>query len=142
MQDRAVIEQCVPHAGAMVLLDAISRWDALSIECTAPTPGAGHPLMRDGRVPAIAAVEYAAQAAAVHGALLDGHAAPRAGVLAKLSDCDLMAACIPSAGGRLDVKAELLSRGDAGCLYAFSVTCGRPVVRGRLMVAFAPPAPT
>src|SRR5690606_23706979 len=83
--DRAAIALRVPHAGAMCLLDAVIDWDGRIIECEAIEPGPAHPLAREGRLPAIAAAEYAAQATAVHGALLDGVDAPRPGMLAKLS---------------------------------------------------------
>ena len=138
MLDRAAIERRVPHAGAMCLLDAV----------TAMGRGA-HRLPRRGAralpirwrataiVPAVAASEYAAQATAVHGALLDGQAAPRDGVLAKLSDVELHSARIPFDAGPLAVRAELLGRGAAGCLYGFDVATERqPIASGRLMVAF------
>ncbi len=136
--DRARIEQLVPHAGAMCLLDSVTAWDAQHITCTAAAPSATHPLRRHGAVPALSAVEYAAQAAAVHGALLDPHAAPQPGMLAKLSDVVLHATDIPVDEGPLTVHAELLSRSSSGCLYAFDARCAqRAVVSGRLMVIFS-----
>lgn len=135
--DRARIEQLVPHAGAMCLLDAVMQWDADQINCTSVSPSSSHALARDGRVPAIAAAEYAAQATAVHGALLEDTAGPRAGLLAKLMDVDLHRAEFPSNGAAVNVNAQLLSRLGAGCLYAFEVTQGEPIASGRLIVAFA-----
>jgi predicted hotdog family 3-hydroxylacyl-ACP dehydratase len=139
--DRAGIERRLPHAGAMCLLDAVTQWDAMKIHCVAAAADAMHPLARDGRLPAVAAIECAAQATAVHGALVQAEAAPRAGVLAKLSGVSLHIAYIPLPSGPLDVRAQRLSQGDAGCLYAFEVSsCNRePIASGRLMVAFAPP---
>jgi predicted hotdog family 3-hydroxylacyl-ACP dehydratase len=137
MADRASIERCVPHAGRMVLLDAVVRWDATRIACSAVPPTADHPLARDGAVPSVCAAEYAAQAAAVHGFLIDRPPAPRQGLLAKLTDVDLATAWIPRDRGSVLVKAELLSKTAAGCLYDFEVACDRtPIARGRLMVAF------
>jgi predicted hotdog family 3-hydroxylacyl-ACP dehydratase len=136
MPDRAHIERLVPHAGAMCLLDAVTAWDAAHIACSCAEPGAAHPLARGGRLPAIAACEYAAQATAVHGALLDGVDEPRAGLLAKLTQVELHGAQFPS-GGPLTVRAELLGRLPTGCLYAFEVACAeRPVASGKLIVAF------
>ena len=106
--DRAGIERRVPHAGAMCLLDAVTQWDATHITCVACAPGATHPLARDGAVPAIAAVEYAAQATAVHGALLDTPVSPRGGVLAKLSNVELHAECIRADGGPLSTRAAVM----------------------------------
>ena len=138
MLNRAEIEARVPHAGAMCLLDAVQRWDAMSIDCQAAAPGPEHPLARGNDVPAVAAVEYAAQAAAVHGALLDDAGAPQAGLLVKLADVELPVVTLAEAGGALSVHAELVSRGASACMYRFEVrgpaAC---VARGRLMIAFA-----
>lgn len=140
MPDRARIEQLVPHAGAMCLLDAVTQWDAAQITCTSAAPAAAsHPLARDGTVPAIAATEYAAQATAVHGALLEGAGQPRAGMLAKLMDVELHSASFAPGEGPVTVNATLLSRLGSGCLYAFQVASpGRPIASGRLIVAFGP----
>lgn len=141
--DRTRIEQLVPHAGAMCLLDGVMRWDASSIACSADAPRHGHPLLRGGVLPAVAGCEYAAQAAAVHGALLDAASAPRAGMLAKLMDVELHLTNFARDEGAIRVCATLVSRADAGCIYSFAVAQQEePVVSGRLMVAFASPAST
>ena len=134
--DRAAIEARIPHAGAMSLLDAVVQWDAAHIACTAAAPTALHPLARAGRVPAIACAEYAAQACAVHGSLLDDQPAPAA-LLAKLSDIDLPLDHIPTDAGPLAIRAHLLGRNEAACRYTFEVECvDQPIARGQLMVAF------
>jgi predicted hotdog family 3-hydroxylacyl-ACP dehydratase len=136
--DRIGIERLVPHAGAMCLLERVTDWNDTLILCAAAAPDASHPLARDGALPAVAACEYAAQATAVHGALLDGVDAPRAGMLAKLMGIELHRACFPGTAAGITVRAELLSRMDRGCLYAFAVAAdGEPVAAGRLIVAFA-----
>jgi predicted hotdog family 3-hydroxylacyl-ACP dehydratase len=141
MPDRARIAQLVPHAGAMCLLDAVTEWDAAHIACTSAGPGATHPLARGGRVPAIAGAEYAAQATAIHGALLEDAHEPRAGVLAKLIDVALHEAWFPAGGAKLTVRAEMLGRVADGCMYAFRVdSANEPITSGRLIVAFAPAA--
>ena len=139
MPGRTQIEQLVPHTGAMCLLDAVTAWDATHIDCSSAAPGPAHPLAREGAVPAIAACEYAAQAVAVHGALLDGVQGARDGMLAKLTDVELCLPFFPAEA--VNVRAELLGRLATGCLYAFDVTSiARPVASGRLIVAFATPA--
>ena len=138
--DRATIERLVPQGGAMCLLHEVTNWTPASIVCAADAPGAGHPLARDSRVPAIASCEFAAQAAAIHGALIELSLGPKAGVLAKLMDIELHAQDFPPGSGVV-VRAEMLSRVSAGCLYAFEVSAGeRPVCDGRLMVAFGAPS--
>ncbi|HET6599299.1 MAG TPA: hydroxymyristoyl-ACP dehydratase [Burkholderiaceae bacterium] len=139
MLSRAQIQGRIPHAGSMCLLDSVQRWDATRIVCRAKAPTAAHPLAGAQGVPVVAAVEYAAQAAAVHGALVDDTDSPRAGMLAKLMNVELSIARLEESGGPLTIRAELLSRVDAGCLYSFEVRDPRIcLARGRLMVAFQP----
>jgi predicted hotdog family 3-hydroxylacyl-ACP dehydratase len=139
MLSHAQIQDRIPHAGSMCLLDSVQCWDATRIVCEAAAPTVAHPLAAAQGVPAVAAVEYAAQAAAVHGALLDGIDVPRAGMLAKLMNVELSITGPDEAGGALTIQAELLGRVDAGCLYSFEV-CNERIclARGRLMVAFQP----
>jgi predicted hotdog family 3-hydroxylacyl-ACP dehydratase len=137
MLNREQIQRRVPHSEAMCLLDSVQHWDATTIDCRAAAPTTEHPLARASVVPAIAALEYAAQAAAVHGSLLDASATPRAGLLAKLSDVELAPQAALRPAEALSIHAELLVRAAAGCLYSFEVSQGRGLVaRGRLMVAF------
>jgi len=136
--DRTRIQQLVPHAGSMCLLDAVTEWSDAAIACTSALPGPDHPLARDRRVPAIIATEYAAQATAVHGALLEGSDQPRAGMLATLVDVQLAGAFIPEDGGTLSIRAELLGRSPAGCMYRFEVGTARTLIAsGRLTVVLA-----
>lgn len=137
MLTREQIQARVPHGSQMCLLDTVETWNEAVIVCRAAAPTAGHPLARGPGVPAVAAVEYAAQAAAVHGALLDDAAAPRDGLLAKLADVDLSDVLLDEAGGTLTVTAELLGRVESGCQYRFEVRNERAsIARGRLLVAF------
>jgi predicted hotdog family 3-hydroxylacyl-ACP dehydratase len=137
--DRAGIERLVPHSGAMCLLDEVLEWGAETISCRSEAPASGHPLARARVVPAIAAAEYAAQATAVHGALLASDSRPQAGMLAALIEVQLGAQIIDAGDGALAIRADLLSRSSAGCMYSFSVANGRTrIAWGRLMVALQP----
>lgn len=138
---RTNIERLVPHAGAMCFLDSVTHWDAHSISCIAPAPDENHPLLRCGKVPAIAAAEYAAQATALHGALLDSATTPTVGMLAKLSDVDVYREWFPSDKKMLSVCVTLISRAIGGCLYSFNVHSEhKPIASGRLMVVITPEA--
>lgn len=138
--DRARIEAIVPQSGAMCLLDAVSEWDDLRIACTAVAPGNAHPLARDGVVPAVAACEYGAQAAAIHGSLVDPAASVRAGLLASLVDVQLFAANFPPGADPVIARAHMRSRTADACLYAFEVEAGEcRLAEGQLMVAFTAP---
>ena len=69
--DRLWIEQHIPHKGRMCLLDEVLSWDARHIRCRSATHRtADNPLRAHGRLGAACGIEYAAQAMAVHGALV------------------------------------------------------------------------
>jgi predicted hotdog family 3-hydroxylacyl-ACP dehydratase len=134
---RSDIERMLEHAGDMCLLDSVTAWDTQRIRCSAPAPQAGHPLMREGRLPAIAGAEYAAQAAALHGALLDGVSTSRPGMLANVRDVIFHRTWFPVADESLTVQVNVLSRSDSACMYSFDVASGRETVTsGSLMVVF------
>src|SRR5216110_3634120 len=66
----AEIRTLIPHSGSMCLLDSVTRWDDRSIVCVTNTHrDPANPLRRAGRLSALHAFEYGAQATAVHGGL-------------------------------------------------------------------------
>src|SRR5207247_9692194 len=70
--NKAEIRTLIPHSGLMCLLDEVTQWDDRSIVCITNTHrDPGNPLLREGRLSALHAFEYGAQAAAVHGGLRD-----------------------------------------------------------------------
>ena len=121
----------------MCLLAAVVDWSPDSISCRA----VGHtdpanPLRAEGRLGAATGIEYAAQAMALHGALLAGVAErPRQGYLTSVRGVRLHIARLDGLPGELDVQAERLS-GDANrILYRFSVGhAGDCLVEGRAAV--------
>ena len=135
--NHADIERLLPQKDAMCFLNAVTDWDSENICCCAAPPDAGHPLMRGGKVSAVVAVEYAAQATALHGALLDAATHPKAGMLVKLREVELHRAWFPDSKSPLTVHAKLLSRAAGGCSSSFKVgSTGQPVASGSLLVAF------
>jgi predicted hotdog family 3-hydroxylacyl-ACP dehydratase len=84
--DRAWIESHIPHHGRMCLLDEVVCWDADRITCRSSSHrAADNPLRARGELGIACGIEYAAQAMAVHGALVAGSPAagsPAAGFLA------------------------------------------------------------
>ena len=129
----------VPHAGAMVLLDRVLAWDAQGIECRALSHLApGNPLRRDGRLAACCGIEYGLQAAALHGALMAGGVAQRAGYVAALRDVALHAGRLDDpAYGELAVAARLERQEAFGIVYGFAVhsSTGAPLVSGRASIS-------
>ena len=67
---KAEIRTLIPHSGLMCLLDEVMQWDDRSIVCITNTHrDPANPLLRGGRLSAVHAFEYGAQASAVHGGL-------------------------------------------------------------------------
>jgi len=133
------IAALVPHAGAMVLLGRVEAWDADGILCRAVSHmDAGNPLRRDGQLAACCGIEYALQAAALHGALTAGGVAQRAGHVAALRAVALHVERLDVAGfGELRVAARLERQEGAGIIYMLDVQAadGTPLLSGRAAVA-------
>lgn len=134
-----MIAHLVPHAGAMVLLDRIEAWDADGILCRARSHlDDANPLRRDGRLAAVCGVEYALQAAALHGALLAGGVAQRAGYVAALRSVALHVERLDDpALGDLQIRARLERQEGFGIIYALEVQAadGTPLLSGRATIA-------
>jgi predicted hotdog family 3-hydroxylacyl-ACP dehydratase len=134
--DRAWIEQHIPHKGRMCLLEEVLAWDAKRIRCRSATHrAADNPLRAAGRLGAACGVEYAAQAMAVHGALVAA-SAPLAstvatsvrgsigavvGYLASLRDVTLYVARLDDLPGDLIASAERITGDGRTVLYQFAV---------------------
>src|ERR1700688_1204625 len=77
--NRAWIESRIPHHGRMCLLDEVIAWSDARVSCRSGTHReADNPLRADGKLGIACGIEYAAQAMAVHGALLAGATQPAA----------------------------------------------------------------
>ena len=133
------IAALIPHGGAMVLLDRVVRWDAHSIVCAARSHlDPANPLREAGRLAGLCGVEYALQAAALHGALLAGGQAQRAGYAASLRNIVLHADRLDDpALGELSVHSILASQEAFGMVYDFTVhsAADAPLIAGRFSIA-------
>jgi predicted hotdog family 3-hydroxylacyl-ACP dehydratase len=141
--DRAAIAARLPHAGRMCLLERVQFWDAGGIRCIAVSHrDADNPLRESGGLPVWAAIEYAAQAAAVHGSLLLAQSAPRGGVLAALRNVDANAEWLDRLDGDLQIGARLLHRDAAGGIYEFQAhVLERVLISGQFTLMFRDHAP-
>lgn len=134
----------IPHSGSMCLLDEVTAWDAGHVRCTATSHRDPHNPLRSGgtqgRLAAVCGVEYAAQAMAVHGALLStplsaSQERPRAGFLTSVRDVEAQVARLDTIEETLQVVAERLSGNDNNILYRFALSCGdRLLLTGRATV--------
>ena len=139
MLDRDGIAALIPHRGTMCLLDAVLSSDRGGIVCRAVSHRAADNPLRDGGVlAAVCGIEYAAQAMAVHGALMDstaGAAQGRRGMLAAARDVRLNVERLDDVADDLIVTARPLIVEDGRLLYEFALHAGgRELVRGRAAV--------
>ncbi len=138
MLDRAGIAACLPHAGRMCLLEEVICWDESGIRCRAVSHrDADNPLREAGGLAALAVIEYAAQAAAVHGALLHGRAVARGGVLASLKNVATARPWLHDLDEDLVIEATLLHRDPAGGIFDFNACAGAtPVLSGQFTLMY------
>ena len=123
--DHAAIATRIPHSGRMCLLDRVLQWDAHTIRCSATSHrDKDNPLREDGGLAALAGIEYAAQAAAVHGALLLDGTTPRSGVLAALKNVNAARQWLHEIADEIVIEANLLHSDPAGGVFAFAVLAG------------------
>ena len=136
--NRDDIATLIPHQGAMCLLSEVERYDDRTIVCRATSHASKtNPLRIDDRLPAVAAIEYAAQALAAHCALVDAGAAPgrRRGLLAGARSVSLQVDRLDDVPGPLIVRAERLVADRPRLLYGFIIESGtRELASGRVAV--------
>ena len=139
MLDRAAIAARIPHSGRMCLLDRVIHWDARGVRCAATSHrDADNPLREATGLPVWAGIEYAAQAAAVHGSLLDRHPAPRVGVLAALRNVNASFGRLDEIEAELLLGATLLHSDRAGGIYGFEMRAGEDLLlSGQFTLMFA-----
>lgn len=125
--DKSEIRTLIPHAGLMCLLNSVIKWDDRSIVCTSDTHrDPDNPLRRDGRLSALHAFEYGAQAAAVHGGLRArsaGETAPP-GYLAALRDAHFHVVRLDDILLPLQVYACRLFGDNVNTVYECRISAG------------------
>ena len=131
--DRKWIEQHIPHAGTMCLLDGVQQYDDNGIRTIANNHLAlSNPLRNTNRLGIAIGIEYAAQSVAVHGALLQPcDSKPRVGYLVSARDVQLYDDRLDKVEGVLLVKAQRISNNDTTVLYQFEISSGDRILPQR-----------
>jgi predicted hotdog family 3-hydroxylacyl-ACP dehydratase len=141
--DHAGIARRIPHSGSMCLLERLESWDAHEIHCTTGTHRhADNPLRTAGGLLSPNAIEYAAQAMALHGGLLAPEGSePSAGFLASARNVRLAVTRLDEVDGLLHVHAQRVSGDASQILYEFAVKdeAGRALAEGRAVVVLNTP---
>lgn len=143
--DAAWITARIPHAGSMCLLDAVTCWSEAMIECHATSQcRMDNPLRAGNRLGIACGIEYAAQAMAVHGALLAGQEeVPRAGYLTSVRDVQYHADRLDHLA-HLSIRAEVISAEGGIKMYGFSILAEQSLVltgRASVMTRVEVPQP-
>lgn len=139
MMQGARLAALLPHEGAMVLLDAMVTWNAEWLQARSrahlcPT----NPLRRNNQLGAVCGVEFALQAAALHGAMRDGGKAQKPGYVARLRDVTLHIDRLDDpALGTLAILARLEHAEAGGMVYQLEIddVMGRRLVEARASIA-------
>jgi predicted hotdog family 3-hydroxylacyl-ACP dehydratase len=136
--DHAWIAAHIPHQGGMCLLDEVLSWDLQRIACRSRSHrAADNPLRAHGRLGGAGALEYAAQAVAIHGALLQCPPAGSSGfgMLTSARRVELAVDRLDDLSDELLVSAQRLHSDASSALYSFALhDGGRLLAQGRLSV--------
>ena len=140
--NKAEIRTLIPHSDLMCLLDEVEHWDDRSIACISNTHrDPANPLRREGHLSAVHALEYGAQAAAIHGGLrarAAGTVAPP-GYLAALRNGRLHVTRLDYIHLPLRIWATRLYGEGANTVYEFSLSVATVVLaEGRVTIVQRP----
>lgn len=140
--DHDWIASRIPHQFGMCLLDEVIEWTPAGIRCRSESHRAPeNPLRAHGRLGAACGIEYAAQAMAVHQALLDADSrfASRSGLLASVRGVTLAVARLDDVESSIFASATCVHGDEAMVMYEFSVSdATRVLLEGRATIAFGP----
>jgi predicted hotdog family 3-hydroxylacyl-ACP dehydratase len=142
--DRSWIARHIPHQGGMCLLDEVVTWGPSRVQCRSSSHrDAANPLRAHDRLAAVCGIEYAAQAMAVHGALIASRITSAtqqttvAGYLASVRNVALHADRLDDIEDDLVATAELVTGDEHTVLYDFTVTANeRVLLAGRATIVF------
>jgi predicted hotdog family 3-hydroxylacyl-ACP dehydratase len=136
--DHAWIASHIPHQGSMCLLDKVVAWNEEQVVCSASSHRKlDNPLRANAQLGIACGIEYAAQAMAVHGALLapaDSELA-RVGYLVSVRGVTMHTTRLDQITADLTIHASCIMRDDNNILYHFNVSAdGMLLLEGRAAV--------
>jgi predicted hotdog family 3-hydroxylacyl-ACP dehydratase len=129
----AEIEALLPHKGRMCLLERVLAFDDSMVTCASTSHRqTTNPLLTARGVSSSIAVEYGAQAAAVHRGLLARDAsnrdAPRRGLLVQIREVQLHTARLDTQAANLIVRAWRWAEVGGAVQYRFDVRAAADVI--------------
>ncbi len=138
----ADIAKRIPHSGNMCLLDCVLAHTPDEIEVLAcDHTHADHPLREAGQLLSACLIEYAAQAMALHGALLaPPESEPVPGLIASVRQVQFQTFDLDHTAAPLHIHAQRLAGSEHEVLYAFAVCDAHKtkLAQGRAVVVLKP----
>ena len=138
--NRQEIEQRLPHAGKMSLLDTITHADQLTLSASAVSHlNNDNPLRLNNKLSSINGIEYAAQAMAIHGFLLSElkhtEASAQTAYIATVRNIDIVSPFFPENESVIKIEVEQLMSDTNGFTYQFHISGGKKVfISGKITV--------
>jgi len=128
------IAAMIPHGENMCLLDQVLAWDQQHIRCSADPGLDPNPLTAGSHFHCALLIEYAGQAAAVHGALLGDNIGEKGpAYLGAVKHADLLHD--PRADqGPIQLEAMCVLYNRQGAIYDVSAWQEQVLLRGRLIL--------
>lgn len=128
----------IPHQGSMCLLKSVQAWDQQKIECCANSHRAvDNPLRAHNKLGITCGIEYAAQAMAVHGALLApvNSTRPKVGYLVSVRGVTMAVTRLDDVDADLLITASCIMANENNMLYQFAVSANHQLLlEGRAAV--------
>lgn len=136
--DHDWIASHIPHQGSMCLLESVQTWDQEKIVCHANSHRAlDNPLRAHGQLGIACGIEYAAQAMAVHGALLApaNSTRPKVGYLVSVRGVTMAVTRLDDINTNLVISVSCMMANENNMLYQFTVTANHQLLlEGRAAV--------
>lgn len=133
---RREIVDLIPHGESMCMLDEVVSWDNERIHCRSTDfARTSNPLFEKDQLHSVMLIEYAAQAAAVHAALLNSKLGEtRPAYLGAVKSVELLESAVDN-DTPIDIDAQCLLNNSSGAIYEVLAQQGQlPVMRGRLVL--------
>lgn len=136
--DHTWIASHIPHQGSMCLLKSVQAWDQEKILCIADSHRVlDNPLRAHDQLGIACGIEYAAQAMAVHGALLApaDSTRPKLGYLVSVRGVTLVVTRLDDIDADLLIIASCIMASENNMLYQFTISANRQLlIEGRAAV--------
>ena len=134
--NRAQIAALIPHGNAMCMLDEVVSWSAEQIHCrSCDFANSDNPLFENGQLETVLLLEYAAQAAAVHAALLQSTLGEsRPAYIGAVKNVELLKP-VSDNYTAIEIEAHCLLNNSSGAIYeVVAQQHGDILIRGRLIL--------